>query len=100
MEHNMKPTPMQKYALRLLLAANRIEVPNDAVWQRLKSESAASTLSRFGGVYRAIKETELPRKPVASRLETDAATPVPAQYRELNNQPSNKEQSCPNVRTF
>ncbi len=100
MEHNMKPTPMQKYALRLLLAANKIEVPDDAAWQRLKSESAASTLSRFGGVYRAIKETELPRKPVVSCPKTDAATPVPAPYRELNNKPSNQEQSCPSGRTF
>ncbi len=100
MEHDMKPTPMQKYALRLLLAANKIEVSDDVAWQRLKSESAASTLSRFGGVYRAIQETVLPKKRLPARSVQETGNPVSSPFIELNSQPSNKEQSCPSGRTF
>lgn len=58
----MKATPMQKYAMRLLMAAERIQPPSPAIWNDLQQESADLCLASFGGYYRAVEETELKRK--------------------------------------
>lgn len=96
----MKASPMQKYALRLLLASNKLQASDAADWQRIKSESAESTLSRFGGTYQAIRETELPEKHMSERPVAEAESPAPTPAREFNIQPHKKDRSCPSGRTF
>lgn len=63
----MKASPIQKYALRLLMAAEAIQPPKPASWNNLSSESADSFLAPFGGSTQAIEKTELKTKETRHR---------------------------------
>lgn len=64
----MKMSPIQKYAMRLLIANGKIQPPEPAAWQRMSGEIAEACLRPLGGI-RAILETlPLPgRKPSPAR---------------------------------
>ena len=42
----MKMSPMQKYAMRLLIASGQIRLPDRNAWTQLTSETAAEQLRR------------------------------------------------------
>ena len=59
----MKMSPMQKYAMRLLIASGQVRLPDRNAWSQLTSETAAEQLRQFGGVQAIL------RRIAASRLE-------------------------------
>lgn len=58
----MKMSPMQKYAMRLLIASGQIWFPDRNAWSQLNSEAAAAQLRRFGGVQAILRNTVLPQR--------------------------------------
>ena len=66
----MRATPVQKYALRLLMAAEKIQPPPAAEWQKLQSGVAEAFLAPFGGVAEAIRKTILPSEAISESAST------------------------------
>lgn len=58
----MKMSPMQKYAMRLLIASGQVRLPDRNAWTQLNSEAAAAQLQRFGGVQAILRNTVLPQR--------------------------------------
>lgn len=58
----MKMSPMQKYAMRLLIASGQLRLPDRNAWTQLSSETATEQLRRFGGVQAILKDTVLPQR--------------------------------------
>ena len=58
----MKMSPMQKYAMRLLIASGQVRLPDRNAWSQLTSETAVEQLRRFGGVQAILRNTVLPQR--------------------------------------
>lgn len=58
----MKMSPMQKYAMRLLIASGQLRLPDRNAWTQLSSETATEQLRRFGGVQAILRDTVLPQR--------------------------------------
>lgn len=58
----MKMSPMQKYAMRLLIASGQIRLPDRNAWTQLTSETATEQLRQFGGVQAILRDTVLPQR--------------------------------------
>ena len=59
----MKMSPMQKYAMRLLIASGQVRLPDRNAWTQLTSETAAAEqLRQFGGVQAILRDTVLPQR--------------------------------------
>ena len=73
----MKMSPMQKYAMRLLIASGQVRLPDRNAWTQLTSETAVEQLRRFGGVQVILRDTALPQRSSSageSRLPASAET--------------------------
>ncbi len=68
----MKMTPMQKYAMRLLIADGRIPAPTNADWQNMTREAADEKLSKFGGLHSAIEQSPHPERKTREIAEVSA----------------------------
>ena len=82
----MKMSPMQKYAMRLLIASGQIRLPDRNVWSLLTSETAAEQLRRFGGVQTILRNTVLPQRSSSageSRLPVSKSIPFSPKKPEL-----------------
>lgn len=74
----MKMSPMQKYAMRLLIASGQLRLPDRNVWTQLTSETATEQLRRFGGVQAILKDTVLPqRSSSAKEARRPASNSIP-----------------------
>lgn len=74
----MKMSPMQKYAMRLLIASGQVQLPDRNAWSQLTSETAAEQLWRFGGVQAILRNTVLPQRSSSaeeSRLPASKSIP-------------------------
>ena len=69
----MKPTPIQKYALRLVLAANPDFILSPEQWAKLRREEAEKILASFGGLEHVIRDTVLPTRSVSRSGPGNAA---------------------------
>lgn len=58
----MKMSPMQKYAMRLLIASGQVRLPDRNAWTQLTSETATEQLRQFGGVQAILRDTVLPQR--------------------------------------
>ena len=58
----MKMSPMQKYAMRLLIASGQVRIPDRNAWTQLTSETAVEQLRQFGGVQAILRDTVLPQR--------------------------------------
>lgn len=74
----MKMSPMQKYAMRLLIASGQLRHLDRNAWTQLTSETAAEQLRRFGGVQTILKDTVLPqRSSSAKEARLPASNSIP-----------------------
>ena len=74
----MKMSPMQKYAMRLLIASGQLRLPDRNAWTQLSSETATEQLRRFGGVQTILKDTVLPqRSSSAKEARLPASNSIP-----------------------
>lgn len=74
----MKMSPMQKSAMRLLIASGQVRLPDRNAWSQLTSETAAEQLRRFGGVQAILKDTVLPqRSSSAKEARLPASNSIP-----------------------
>ena len=74
----MKMSPMQKYAMRLLIASGQVRLPDRNAWTQLPSETAADQLRQFGGVQAILRDTVLPQRSSSageSRLSASKSFP-------------------------
>ena len=69
----MKMSPMQKYAMRLLIASGQVRLPDRNAWTQLTSETAAEQLRNFGGVPAILRDTVLPQRSSSAK---EARRPV------------------------
>ena len=58
----MKMSPMQKYAMRLLIASGQVRLPDRNAWAQLTSETTAEQLRLFGGVQAILRDTVFPQR--------------------------------------
>ena len=58
----MKMSPMQKYAMRLLIASGQVRLPDRNAWWQLTSEAATEQLRQVGGVQAILRNTVLPQR--------------------------------------
>ncbi len=58
----MKMNPIQKYAMRLLIASGQVQIPDRVTWMHLTSETAEKYLGQFGGVQSVLQDTVLSRQ--------------------------------------
>lgn len=58
----MNASPIQRYALRLLIATKKIEPLEPREWRILQADSADSYLAPFGGISSAILGIDLKQK--------------------------------------
>ena len=82
----MKMSPMQKYAMRLLIASGQVRLPDRNAWLQLTSEMAAEQLRRFGGVQAILMDTVLPQRSSStgeSRLPASKSIPFSLEKSEL-----------------
>ena len=82
----MKMSPMQKYAMRLLIASGQVRLPNRNAWTQLTSETATEQLRRFGGVQTILRDTVLPQRRSSageSRLPASKSIPFSPKKSEL-----------------
>ena len=82
----MKMSPMQKYAMRLLIASGQVRLPDRNAWTQLNSEAAAAQLQRFGGVQAILRDTVLPQRRSSageSRLPASKSIPFSPKKSEL-----------------
>ena len=79
----MKMSPMQKYAMRLLIASGQIRLPDRNVWSLLTSETAAEQLRRFGGVQTILRNTVLPQRSSSAGLPASKSIPFSPKKPEL-----------------
>lgn len=82
----MKMSPMQKYAMRLLIASGQVRLPDRNAWTQLNSEAAAAQLQRFGGVQAILRDTVLPQRSSStgeSRLPASKSIPFSPKKSEL-----------------
>ena len=67
----MKMSPMQKYAMRLLIAGGRIRVPDQNSWATMTADRADEQLRRLGGMEAVLQKTVLPN---GSRFAENGST--------------------------
>lgn len=82
----MKMSPMQKYAMRLLIASGQVRLPDRNAWSQLNSETAAEQLRNFGGVQAILMDTVLPQRSSStgeSRLPASKSIPFSLEKSEL-----------------
>lgn len=82
----MKMSPMQKYAMRLLIASGQVRLPDRNAWSQLNSEAAAEQLRNFGGVQAILMDTVLPQRSSSaeeSRLPASKSIPFSLEKSEL-----------------
>lgn len=82
----MKMSPMQKYAMRLLIVSGQVRLPDRNAWSQLTSEMAAEQLRRFGGVQAILRDTVLPQRRSSaeeSRLPASKSIPFSLEKSEL-----------------
>lgn len=84
----MKATPIQRYALRLVLAANPDFILSPEQWKKLQRKDAEKILASFGGLEHVIRDTVLPTRSVPRTEPGNAAPeradlPVPQRNSEL-----------------
>ena len=85
-ENSMKMSPMQKYAMRLLIASGQVRLPDRNAWSQLTTEMAAEQLRRFGGVQAILRDTVLPQRSSSaeeSRLPASKSIPFSLEKSEL-----------------
>ena len=76
----MKMSPMQKYAMRLLIAGGRIRVPDQNFWATMTADRADEQLRRLGGMEAVLQKTVLPRR--SSRdASHEVRIPLPLLFR-------------------
>lgn len=74
----MKMSPMQKYAMRLLIASGQVRLPDRNAWTQLTSETAAEQLGIFGGVQAILRDTVLPQRSSSTgEPRLPASNPIP-----------------------
>lgn len=82
----MKMSPMQKYAMRLLIVSGQVRLPDRNAWSQLTTEMAAEQLRRFGGVQAILRDTVLPQRRSSaeeSRLPASKSIPFSLEKSEL-----------------
>lgn len=82
----MKMSPMQKYAMRLLIVSGQVRLPDRNAWSQLNSETAAEQLRNFGGVQAILMDTVLPQRSSStgeSRLPASKSIPFSPKKSEL-----------------
>ena len=82
----MKMSPMQKYAMRLLIVSGQVRLPDRNAWSQLTSEMAAEQLRNFGGVQAILRDTVLPQRRSSaeeSRLPASKSIPFSLEKSEL-----------------
>ena len=74
----MKPSPLQRYALRLLFASGQCKPMELRQWRSLEKSGAEALLAPWGGAQAVIRNTRLPETmPAEARLRQDASSRPP-----------------------
>ena len=74
----MKMSPMQKYAMRLLIAGGRIRIPDQNSWATMTADRADEQLRRLGGMEAVLQKTVLPRRSSPGRKSRSSdSSPAP-----------------------
>ncbi len=72
----MRISPMQKYAMRLLMANGKIAIPQSQAWQQITGEVAERSLSSFGGIHSILQDMPLPKRQPKQSVFLNSNSPI------------------------
>lgn len=87
----MNASPIQRYALRLLIATEKIESVEPLEWRKLQAGSADSYLTPFGGISSAILGIDLKRETVSDNEKNSSGPSLSLMERNHQTQESKIE---------